>query len=460
MPAIHPVLDNKRLSAGESEGKGQSLGSESLTRKIAADRDKVALFAIFVLGVVIASVIVKVRGQVRFSEAIELEHSGVSVSIPDKKPWYSIGQWRYEKNGFSLISSMRANQQAMSSIKWRYELIPIPSSDEYLSQRAEHFKSDISNHGQKKLGSLSMDWAEVRIGGGYGNVLMGVVQLGDGRSLTLEVGQAAGYYDIARNLFDASAKSLKFESNGLLASGIAAVEAFNLQGLSETVYGRSRQKYFLIENTDREIRGFLVDGFGEKTDEADIRRIIATNVYYFQRSAGTGSEQSFFEIDESGGPFKWAVMSDNSRIAGKTKTVIERYPEGNVSIDGSTVTGERFFVPGKAAIAEILLEPFLSEFIRADSKEMILDLILGSGPIIQALITNIDSESVKVQFLDESRAPQIIHFDQYLEIDQIDILSEPAYSATRATRNEVLANFVEWKEEIIKVEQYLAEKQK
>ncbi|NIA16815.1 MAG: hypothetical protein GWO86_00545, partial [Planctomycetes bacterium] len=344
--------------------------------------DKVAFFALLLLGLIIAQVIVKSRSIIRLSEPVSLANTGLSVQIPEDNGWESTS-WLYHENMFNLLSTLELNSKPAALVQWQYLLIPVKETPkEQIRQQALRYNGQVADTYQKNIGSLVMNWGHIVVRGQIDAVFFGVLSIGQYRTLTLEVTQKAGLGDIAEEVFEAVAGSILFTDNKLLETGAEFIS--NLKGgqINNTLYGEGIQNYLLIKDKGEQVSGFIAENLALTEDSNNQTTISAVSMYSVDEPAG-GSEQSVFNGSVFLDTFRW--VSRNADAQGNIKTVTNiTLNEQGVVILTSTLPSKRAgqFAFGATMVPEILLEPILIEFINSDHQQIVLDIIFSRGIIV------------------------------------------------------------------------------
>ncbi len=85
--------------------------------------EEVALLVMFAFGLLVAGLIVALRGRIDMSEPLELPHSGLAVSLPAGHGWERSAGWSYDPaNEFNLSARLRVGTDIDAIVHCRYFL--------------------------------------------------------------------------------------------------------------------------------------------------------------------------------------------------------------------------------------------------------------------------------------------------------------------------------------------------
>ena len=426
--------------------------------------DKVALFALLLLGFVIAQIIVSSRNGIKLSEPISLYKSGLSVQIPKGSSWQNSG-WVYSENSFNLISVLGINSKPVAAVQWQYLLTSVEMEPaEQIRNRTLHYNGQILKAGQKTIGSVVMDWAQIASKGKTGTVFFGVTRLGPYRTVTIEVTQKPELGNLAKEIFETVAESISFKDNELLANGAEFINNFKDGRIIDILYGKETHRYFLINDKSGQTLGFVAEALAQTQDEDGQPVIGAVSMYSIDGPTG-GNEQSVFTSDIFLDTFHWINKGTDIQSRMKIASEITLEQQGDVVVRTPALPSKRAgrFTFGATMAPEALLEPILIEFLDSDTEQIILDLITSRGVIVPAFISKIDYQNnnalpenityaVKVDFLNKEQNYQLMYFDSYKNLVRINIEGRVNYNVEHTGKDAVLGKFPEWQERILQVD--------
>lgn len=424
--------------------------------------DKIALFALLLLGFIIAQIIVSNRNGIKLSEPISLYRSGLSVQIPKGSSWQNTS-WVYDKNSFNLISVLGINSKLAASVQWQYLLTSVEMEPaEQIRNRTLFYTGQILKSGRKTIGSLVMDWAQIASRGKTGAIFFGVTRLGPYRTVTIEVAQGPRLGNLAKEIFETVAESISFEDNELLANGAEFINNFKDGRIADVLYGKDTHRYFLINDMSGQTLGFIAEALAQTQDDNGQPVIKAVSMSNIGGPTGR-SEQSVFSSSIFLDTFHWINKETDTQSGAKIATEITLDQQRTIIVRNSVSQQAHQFAPGTAAVPDALLEPILIEFLDSDIEQIIIDLINSEGVIIPAFISKIDRQDndaltenitypVKIDFLNEEQSDKIMYFDSYKNLVRINIQGRVNYDIEYAGKDNVLEKFPEWQERILQID--------
>jgi hypothetical protein len=198
---------------------------------------ELTLLGIFALGLVLASVVVSLRGKIRLSEPIWLEGSVLSASLPAGGGWQGSQEWiQDQRRGmFTLTGRLIVSTEMGAIVQWRFMgasggLMP----EDRLNIRAGTDEVEILDAGTIQTDGAVVDWVQGRLIDGLEDIFLGVASLGQGWIVELEV-VTPGDAELAGRIFRAVAASLKYGGESLsderAASSLRPVGLSGVNGL-------------------------------------------------------------------------------------------------------------------------------------------------------------------------------------------------------------------------------------
>jgi len=187
--------------------------------------DKVALLALFGLGLLIANFMVSARHKIHLSEPTYLEFAGLKVSVPTGKGWSNSGKWTYAENVYVLGSRFDVGTQLSAMVQWEYILIPDQlTPQEQLIKAAENIGARVVDQGQIQKGNITIKWIQAKpdVATAVSDIFFAAANLDPGRELKLSI-IAPGQEDFAKDIFYAVSESFSFEPNTLFRQGIPSM---------------------------------------------------------------------------------------------------------------------------------------------------------------------------------------------------------------------------------------------
>lgn len=441
---------------------------ESVAEKYSLD--KVALLALFAVGLLAAQVVVSVRGRVSLGETAALPAGGLKVAVPAGGGWRSSGRWEYEGDRFVLSSNLEsAAGGTQMRLRWEYLLAPLEdSARQWLERRQAQASADRRDGGEIECDGFVLEWAALCCEEAATDITIGAARLGQGRMLTLQL-QSVGDDGTRDSLFDSVVRATEVTDNEALQRGAEIVKA-SVEGLfSGSRYNGVGQDYFLISDRAGRVVGFAGGLWGTAT--VDGRSLLkAVDVHYFRgRFAGQGrGRSSMFELDGQGSGFRWVSRGHGGAAGEGSGRAIRMDEEGVVTVSSADGSLARRFRPGSAAVAEVLFDHIVKTAVRrAAGAEVLVDLISVEGRVTPVRIYDIserrsatetgraaDEEAgggytARLEFLDGSGHRQEVELDADGNLVEAEIQQQEVFMLRRAQRDEVLRHFPKWREYIL-----------
>jgi len=431
---------------------------------------EVVLLCMFALSLLIGRFVVIHHRKTRLSAPIELGFSGLSAALPTGHGWQEKCKWQYHQrdNDIVLTSRLMVGRQIAAIVQWRYMLAPEKTGiPQQLSNRVVAAVAEISNTGQINCGNTMMEWAQAKVPGGIRDVFFGIAELQNGRTIELEV-IAPADPDLAQDVFDKVAKTLKFTPNDLLEKGAAFVEQIkdtDIRKLLEAEIGSSGERVYLIADNTYNIAGFSIDVFEELGADADYAGVKAKQSLYVLQANEWVSENNSFDCDDRFDEFTW--QSKYSRLGAESTPVVavEQVKNGPMRVIRQAFDKEKEYWVGRGTIAKILVDPILKVFLDSSVSEMIIDIVYSNGIIVPTMVSKTDpfqtkaesdnsSYAVRLDFLHGEEQYQIVYFDSngkiVKKLDQKEHLLT-WYRSDRKTLTEQFGNSDGYVEQVLRL---------
>jgi len=448
------------------------------TKKYRAD--KIALFGLFVLSLLIAQFLTASRSAVVLSEPIGLSYTGLSVSMPSGKGWRTGKQWEYRENAFILSGVfLPVPPRPTVIVQCRYLLAaPQTGVDVRFQQEADAVDGEIAETGRLQVDTLTVHWAHIKEPPTRHIIFFATAQLPNGRQLEIELYQTTGDTDLARRAFMGIAESLKFEDGSLLAAGGQVVARIKDKGLNEflrpserssqngaTVEGRVRRDFFLIKDAEGKTVGFTMDVLAlpqqarQTPDDLTISLVdIQLASLLYVRGRYPQEQVSIFECNNSFDEFFW--KSESRSLAGATAAEITTQQAGVITVTQlSPKPRRKDYQLGPAAVPDILFDRLLSQMLDDSCEEIIADLIDAQGQIIPTLISKVKIDDTagfgeaqfafKLEFLDGRGFCETVYLDSQRRIKKRILHQQGLYILERTDAQTVLKQFPERAEYIL-----------
>ncbi len=378
--------------------------------------DKIVLLGLFIVALLAARLITVSRSAIVLSEPIELNYSGLSLSMPAGNGWQSEKQWRYQGNAFILSSFFNSGSGSVTALaRCQYLLAATRATpDILLKEKTSAIGGVIAKTGQTRTGGphsrfakefqnglpLTIDWAHIKKPETLFDVFFGTIRLPNNRQLNIEVYQTAGDTDLTRRVFERIAESLRFKDNQLLEAGseiIAEIKSKGIESfLAPTVllrkskqWGQSREDFFLIKDAKGNSVGFTMEILIDSAPEAQLN-IKGVSLLYI-RGPFTREHAVFFQSRDNLDEFAW--KSETSSSTGKSSVEVVLGKAGVMTVkEYGPRAKEKNYQLGAAAIPKVLLDLAFSQLLERDDERIIVDIIEADGEIIPTLVSRIDVE--------------------------------------------------------------------
>ena len=428
-------------------------------------QEKIALAVILAISLLVARLVVELKGVIRMTAPVELSRSGLSVSMPQGNGWRCDGKWAYG-DGFTINSvfAVRAGQ-IQSYARCHYILASKQQTIQgRFSEDAEAMSGKVVEMGQMDTGpsasprgeqggagKLVVDWA--RISGDDGlEMLTGICGLADGRELEIDVLQTGAELGLTQNIFERIVKGIQFNDNGLLQAGVQVVSEARDTGLSAGAGDDNQPVFFILYDSKGQAIGFTMDSM-EVRDEDE--PAVKAASYFYRRGLAANEEAGFYRGDVAFRQFDWGVVGSSPRTGRKG---IEMSADTGVLTVRKLGAGgrEKEYALSESAVPDIALEPVLQRMLDSAPREMIIDLIRSDGvitPVYIEMVNQSDGNSIKLEVLDGRGYRQQICYDDTKQPIKIVVEQEDKYMLNRATAEEIAKTFPERAELVLKQDQ-------
>lgn len=422
--------------------------------KVAAE--KVAFAVVLVISLVAALAVVNLRSSVRLSAPVELSKSGLSVSMPQGAAWRSDGKWKFDGDGFSINSIFADSADGGGSYaRCRYILADKEmTTQQRFSEYASLLNSEIVETGQMPAKGLVIDWAKISdVNGQTSNVpfeiIFGVCRLPDGRYLQIDVLTTKDEKDFTQNIFNSIVKSVAFQDNGLLDTGIRIVSRCRNNGLARTINDREKQvSLSILSDTSNRPVGFTMNAYtaepntGTLQDEEPASESeIDIAGYFYKRGRASQEEVGLFHADNAFTKFTWKV---ETRTGIKARRLEMSAEDQNLIIDRQD--SEKQYTLSKAAVPEIITDTALKTLLDSNQNAFIIDVIGSDGTITPLYAEKVEPAKngdmiVKAELLNGHGIRRQLYYDKSKNL--IKTAFENDTVLTPATAEEIAGQFPE-----------------
>lgn len=412
------------------------------------EADKIALLGMFVLALLIAHIIVSVKSTLVFSEPIELDHAGLSVSMPIGNGWQSEKQWRYQKNTYMLSSNFAVSSDKPTALAYcQYLLAPEATSAQvWFEQKAAGVNGTITEINQEQTNVLTIDWAHIEKPEKLISIFLGTTELPHNRRLNIEVHQFTSDIDSAEEVFKHIVSSLNFKDNLLFKAGSEIVERIKGKGIDSFLDNQYQQTYFLIKDSRRQTVGFMIEVLIDSDQDAPFNIQAAGHLY----GRGLREQATRFRSRNNLDEFVWQSETNSTTGVNRSEVILDE--TGIMAIIESKTQPEFRYRLSSGAIPDIFLEQLLRQMLESNTKKIIVDIIDADGKITPTLAflteENITAGEdaayvIKLEFLDGQGFSELIYLNDKRQIARVTIQQNKRYIIEKTSREDIVREFPE-----------------
>ncbi|MFH1613598.1 MAG: hypothetical protein ABIG61_00740 [Planctomycetota bacterium] len=421
--------------------------------------DRVVLFLIFILGLVIAQVIVQSRGRISLSGPMKLDYTGISVRIPSGRGWVSNTTWVYYEDGYRLVSEYRPDgKHTSASVSCQYVLFfPSGGVDERFVQSAAVLGGEVIERGRFDSGGLLIEWARITVPRALQEVYIGFAQLPGNRGFVIQSTQIGPLEEPAFQAFELVAGSVEFGGNELLAKGIS------LAGSAHSgITSQLDKRFYLIKNSREQLVGFgyeMIKG----SDNYGRGRVRAGS---FSRFGNRLESYELFESESDLGLFSWSSHISRPLGMGGEDIRAEMIEEGLLRVESSALSRPKNKRIGPSSIPGIVVEPVLKNFLESGERAVVIDIVLAEGKVVPTLLSRVDLKegnnnkqmrAVRMEFLDGRGYNQEVYFDKDGKTGRQIVRQEDTFTLERVAEKDLPDVFSGRKESIVRMEEWVRE---
>jgi hypothetical protein len=416
----------------------------------------IALPALLVISLLVARLVMHSKTGLRMSAPIELNRSGLSLSMPSGNGWKCEEKWTYENNVFSASSILVVGGVTNQSYaQCRYLLATRAGTPQELLDE-EHAEAKTIETGQITTDQLTVNWASINTDAGI-EIILGVCELAGGRQLEIEVLQTAIEQGLAKQVFEKIVKSVRFSDNGFLQAGTRLLSEIRDEGvkgiLAGDADGRTVSLFAVVDPRGRTI-GFTMDAMA--AIQTDANTAINAADYYYLREPVPDEQVSFFRGGADLLQFTWRVEASSRKgskgiemVANSGVLTVRRLRAG-LSVNRRTGKETSEYELGEATVPDIILGPVLTRVLDSNEQAVIIDVIRSDGIITPAYVKKTppakgqtDSNSVRIEWLDGRGYWQQTYYDGSKKTTKIMLGQESTYTLSPADANEIMRIFPE-----------------
>jgi hypothetical protein len=416
--------------------------------------EKVSLLVIFIISLLAAWLVITFRSGIRLSAPIELNQSGLSVSLPSGGGWQCERQWKYDDTGFTISSAFAVGAGTNQSYtRCRYLLASRQlTPEERFGEVSAGIGREVVKMGRTTTGPFVVDWAKITGDAGF-EMMFGVCSLPAGRELEIEVLQTADEDGLAESIFERIVKNIRFSDNGLLQAG---------EDIAREVRGSAPDtesqpvSFFILTDARGQVIGFTMDAITVQKDKDPA--IKAASYYYIRGGSAPEEEVGIFSGDKTLSKFAWKIES-SSRAGSKG---IEMTADANTMVvrfaAGRQAGKESKYTLGEAAVPNTILDLALNKMLDSTRQQIIIDLIRPDGTITPMLIEKLEpvkktaqarqdeqpaNYALRTEILDGRGHWQKIYYDGNKQMTRVLLGQGNTYTLGRADANEITKMFPE-----------------
>ncbi|MBN1796122.1 MAG: hypothetical protein JW804_05565 [Sedimentisphaerales bacterium] len=356
--------------------------------------DKIFLFALFTLSLLLAWSIVKARSMVSVTEPIKLPFSGLSVQMPDKNGWVSDEKWEYLNNSFIISSTFAPNRVKQARVICNYQLASSrESAMSWLEQIAAETGSQITDSGTIHGFNAGIEWVYIERGQNYPSIIAATGELGYGRWLDINVVQTGTDKRYTQKVFEAVAASVSYEDNKLLKEGIEIVSRIKSAGLSRFMNFPDEPATYLIQNVAQGDVGFAIESIISSEDEEETEVQMQSFVYLKKSLISPGKifiggnsyleEGNFFQSDNN---LQEYVFNSQSNLPSENVVTVH---DGNLAdIQILEPKPQQYQQQlGLAVMPGAVVETVFKPMMTSDKNRILVDVLTSTGEVQPALIS-------------------------------------------------------------------------
>ncbi|AQT67261.1 hypothetical protein STSP2_00404 [Anaerohalosphaera lusitana] len=292
---------------------------------------QIAMLALFIIGLILASVVTVSTNKIRLTDPIPLFQSGLSVSLPKGRAWQSPYKWQFdpETNRFETLAGIRMGNKIDTMAHWTYALA---AGDLSASQRLQNKlgpdPGNITEKGTITVGSLDFAWAQLSTSGRSPDTIIAAASLPSNRSLTLTI-EAIAQPKVATDLFNKLIQSAKYTAPENVRQGeqfISQIRESGLHRLLLTDLGPSLDSIYRISQPEdaklKNIRGFSVMSFDYESQQPTAT-VTGQGMMSISMEKGSLSEHHEFRFADSLESFSWRSQYQNGADRRPGQTALE-----------------------------------------------------------------------------------------------------------------------------------------
>jgi hypothetical protein len=415
--------------------------------------DKITLAGLFIGSLLIARLIIASKSTTSLTGPIELDYSGLSVSMPTGGGWNTQKQWIYKDSSYMLSSICMPTPGGLTDVVYcRYLINAEPVElGKLFEQKAAEVGGQILKKDQLIIDEVVIDFVHIGENNSKFDMFFGVAGLPYERRLEIEVRQTTGDAELAQKTFKGIIGNLKFKDNHLLEAGSKVVSEIKSAGLVELLKNTDRLSFFNFTDMRNRTSGFTMDEVVFLGDNPDFN--IQTETFLYVRQGRYAKEQTeFFQSSNNLDRFMWKYSDVD--ITGTTMVEIMLEKNGPVTVKKSAAQSEeKKYQLGSATIPEGFLDLIFNQMLTGSQKKIMIDIIESEGQIIPLLVSRIavqDSADTKtkqehvfeIKLLDGSDFSEQVFLDEQNRIFR-KLLAKEQITLERTSLENIVKQFPE-----------------
>ncbi|MHC4386347.1 MAG: RNA-binding protein [Planctomycetota bacterium] len=370
---------------------------------------EVVLLAIFMIGLLIASLIVKGRTRVLLSEPLTLFGSGLSASMPANSGWEYTPVWQYEKseNCMILVGQFRSPGRGSIEVRWRYILsTPKGTEQDLLQQQARNAGAVIQNLDTIDQ-TFSMVYARMYTNSAAGaeEFYLGIMRLDFNRSIELLVksSDVNGYYK--ENVFKSLAGSVQYQTPQKLTDGHALIDEFlKVQSESLSAEQLPDKAYLIKDAAGGSSSGYYFARHSLYAEQEQTLRQLQIRKF----------ESKILKLESSlwfnplNRDYRWKTDLRFPGIKKPQTYEIETDESGALLVkcnihETKTFPADQFFLP------EPLVPELARLFLQSGSNEVIVDVLGAVGQLVPVYLEKIPPQQAKAKSEETDAVVRVVY---------------------------------------------------
>lgn len=383
---------------------------------------EIVMLVIFILGLAIAQIIVKVRHRIILSEPIALAGSGLAVPMPISPGWEHETNWRYESgNSMALVAQQQIRQSPRVAVQWRYNICSAGGTAEEILTRRIKASGSKSGTIETLAGPVTMCYTIVYPSDSQMPFYLGVAPLDFGRCLELQVAvDHEQDFTMAEELFQALAAGIHYRPPEELKAGKDLVKTFWDQMQNDSLsLGKKEEQAFLIKSPDNRPAGYGYTRFSKINVDTQTRLQLLSVQYAHNLSL----VRSVLWFDGGQRNFTWKTTIHQAGMGPPQSYRLDQEADGTIKITTNSEAKATFDCDA-LVLPEVLVPEFATLFLEGQpNNAVVVDVIASTGFVVPTVMEQIDVQKakahseqvvyvVKIDFLNNKNSFEELYFDK------------------------------------------------